>query len=36
MFLDKIFGSRHDKIIKEIKPIVETIGSFEAGLGKAE
>jgi len=34
MFLDKIFGSRYDKIIKEMRPIVETIGSFEADLAK--
>ena len=34
MLWDKIFGSRHDKIIKELRPIVEIIGSFEAGLEK--
>ncbi len=34
MFLDNIFGTRYDKIVKEIRPIVETIGSFEADLEK--
>jgi preprotein translocase subunit SecA len=34
MFLEKIFGSRHDKYVKTLKPIVEQIGSFESGLKK--
>ena len=34
MLWDKIFGSRHDKIVKEIRPIVATIGSFEPDLEK--
>ncbi len=28
-FLNKIFGDRHTKIIKELEPIVKQIGSFE-------
>ena len=32
MFLEKIFGSRHDKYVKILKPIVEKIGSFESDL----
>lgn len=34
MFLEKIFGSRHDKYVKTLGPIVEKIGSFEVGLKK--
>ena len=32
MFLEKIFGNRHDKYVKILKPIVEKIGSFESDL----
>jgi preprotein translocase subunit SecA len=32
MFLSKIFGDRHDKLIKNLGPIIEEIGSFESGL----
>jgi preprotein translocase subunit SecA len=34
MFLEKIFGNRHDKYVKILKPIVEKIGSFESDLKK--
>ena len=32
MFLENIFGSRHDKYVKTLGPIVKKIGSFEIGL----
>ena len=34
MFLEKIFGNRHDKYIKTLKPIIEKIGSFESDIKK--
>ncbi|MBU6370950.1 MAG: SEC-C domain-containing protein [Patescibacteria group bacterium] len=34
MFLEKLFGSRHEKIVKSLQPIVQAIGSFEADFGK--
>ncbi|MFA6340937.1 MAG: preprotein translocase subunit SecA [Candidatus Paceibacterota bacterium] len=32
MFFQKIFGSRYDKIIRDMRPIVGEIGSFEAAI----
>jgi preprotein translocase subunit SecA len=32
MFLSKIFGDRYTRYIKTLQPIVDKIGSFEAGL----
>lgn len=34
MFLSKIFGDRHSRYIKSLRPIVEKIGSFEVDLKK--
>ncbi len=33
-FLSKIFGDRHAKLIKELQPIIEKIGSFEPPISK--
>ncbi len=33
-FLSKIFGDRHEKIIKNLEPIIQKIGSFEPSFEK--